>query len=184
MKRIIWLVVVFIILLGIAYWIYTLYHSPKMNSVGYTSTSTNTSQNYSTSTGTNTNNMNDNQTNNNTTKVVASSTTADGLVIEDTKIGSGAEAKQGDTVSVKYTGKLADGTVFDATSKHDGQPIQFTLGSGMVIAGWEEGIVGMKVGGQRTLIIPPALAYGANGRPGAIPPNATLTFDVTLENVQ
>jgi FKBP-type peptidyl-prolyl cis-trans isomerase FkpA len=166
MKRIIWLVVVFIILLGIAYWIYTLYHSPKMNSVGYTSTSTNTSQN------------------NNTTKVVASSTTADGLVIEDTKIGSGAEAKQGDTVSVKYTGKLADGTVFDATSKHDGQPIQFTLGSGMVIAGWEEGIVGMKVGGQRTLIIPPALAYGANGRPGAIPPNATLTFDVTLENVQ
>jgi len=88
-------------------------------------------------------------------------------------------AKDGDTVWVLYTGKLQDGTVFDASEKHGGEPIEFMLGKGMVIKGWDEGLQGMQVGEKRTLVIPPAIAYGAEGR-GPIPPNATLTFDVEL----
>ena len=78
-------------------------------------------------------------------------------------MGTGAEATSGKTVSVSYTGTLADGTVFDATSKDGGQPFSFTLGGGQVIKGWDEGVVGMKVGGTRKLVIPPALAYGSAG---------------------
>lgn len=88
-------------------------------------------------------------------------------------------AQIGDTVDVDYTGKLADGTVFDSSIPR-GKPFSFTLGQGQVIAGWEQGILGMTVGEKKTLVIPPELAYGAGGVPGAIPPNATLTFDVEL----
>ena len=110
-------------------------------------------------------------------------TTDDGLKYQDVECGTGAEAAAGDTLTVDYVGKLDDGTVFDASSKH-GQPFTFPLGAGQVIKGWDEGLVGMKVGGKRTLTIPPKLGYGATGSPPVIPPNATLIFDVTLRSIQ
>jgi len=111
----------------------------------------------------------------------------DGLKYADTKTGDGTTAKAGSKVSVHYTGWLSDngakGKKFDS-SVDRGQPFQFTLGAKQVIAGWDEGVAGMKVGGTRTLTIPPELGYGARGAPGAIPPNATLIFDVELLQVQ
>lgn len=104
------------------------------------------------------------------------------LGIKDEKVGKGAEAKNGDTVKVHYTGTLTDGKEFDSSRKRD-EPFTFTIGQGMVIKGWEQGIAGMKVGGKRKLTIPPSLAYGPRGRPGAIPPNATLLFDVELMEI-
>jgi FKBP-type peptidyl-prolyl cis-trans isomerase len=107
-----------------------------------------------------------------------------GLMIEEVKAGDGALATKGKTVSVHYTGKLTNGTKFDS-SLDRGQPIEFVLGAGMVIKGWDQGIEGMKVGGKRKLTIPPELAYGARGTPGGpIPPNATLVFDVELVGVK
>ena len=111
-----------------------------------------------------------------------------GLKYTDVKVGDGATAKAGNKVSVNYTGWLSDngakGKKFDS-SLDRGQPFQFTLGAHQVIAGWDEGVAGMKVGGKRTLIIPPELGYGARGAGGgAIPPNATLIFDVDLLQVQ
>jgi FKBP-type peptidyl-prolyl cis-trans isomerase FkpA len=111
----------------------------------------------------------------------------DGLKYTDTKLGDGAAAAAGDKVSVHYTGWLfkdgAKGAKFDS-SRDRGQPFEFTLGAHQVIAGWDEGVAGMKVGGQRTLTIPPELGYGARGAGGVIPPNATLIFDVELLKVQ
>ena len=112
-------------------------------------------------------------------------TTASGLTIVEVKAGDGDVAKAGDTVSVHYTGKLKDGTKFDSSYDRN-EPIKFVVGANppQVIAGWNEGILGMKVGEKRQLIIPPDLAYGANGTPdGTIPPNATLYFDVELMGV-
>ncbi len=113
-------------------------------------------------------------------------TTPSGLIIDDTTIGTGAEAVAGKQVSVHYTGWLftngAKGAKFDS-SKDRGQPFAFQLGAGMVIKGWDEGVAGMKVGGKRTLTIPPGLGYGARGAGGVIPPNATLQFDVELLKV-
>ena len=110
-----------------------------------------------------------------------------GLKYTDTKIGDGATATPGSKVSVHYTGWLYNngtkGAKFDS-SVDRGQPFQFTLGAHQVIAGWDEGVAGMKVGGKRTLIIPPELGYGARGAGGVIPPNATLMFDVELLGVQ
>jgi FKBP-type peptidyl-prolyl cis-trans isomerase FkpA len=109
---------------------------------------------------------------------------AGGLVVDDVKPGEGAIATKGKTVSVHYTGRLTDGTKFDS-SYDRGQPIDFPLGGGVVIKGWDQGIEGMKVGGKRKLTIPPELAYGARGTPGGpIPPNATLVFDVELVGVR
>jgi peptidylprolyl isomerase len=110
-----------------------------------------------------------------------------GLKIIDTRVGTGAVAKAGEQVTVHYTGWLyehgAKGKKFDS-SVDRGQPFSFALGAGNVIPGWDKGVVGMKVGGTRTLIIPPDLGYGANGTPdGTIPPNATLIFDVQLLKV-
>jgi len=109
--------------------------------------------------------------------------TADGLGIIDTKVGTGATPKPGQTVVVHYTGWLYQngqrGKKFDS-SVDRGQPFEFPLGKGQVIPGWDEGVASMKVGGERTLIIPPSLGYGSSGAGGVIPPNATLLFDVKL----
>ncbi|MBM4378150.1 MAG: FKBP-type peptidyl-prolyl cis-trans isomerase [Deltaproteobacteria bacterium] len=104
------------------------------------------------------------------------------LQVEDIQVGTGAEAKKGQTVSVHYTGKLTDGKQFD--SSVGGDPFTFHLGAGMVIQGWDVGVAGMKVGGKRKLTIPPELGYGRMGYPGVIPPNATLVFDVELLSVR
>jgi peptidylprolyl isomerase len=105
-------------------------------------------------------------------------TNPSGLQVRDDQVGTGQEAKSGDHVSVHYTGTLTDGKKFDS-SRDRGQPFQFGLGAGQVIKGWDEGVAGMKVGGKRTLVIPPELGYGA--RPvGPIPANSTLVFDVEL----
>jgi len=106
-------------------------------------------------------------------------TTASGLKYEDLKVGEGAEAKSGDRVEVHYTGWLENGTKFDS-SVDRGKPFPFPLGAGRVIKGWDQGVAGMKVGGKRKLIIPPALGYGDRGAGGVIPPNATLIFEVEL----
>jgi peptidylprolyl isomerase len=110
----------------------------------------------------------------------------DGLKYTDTKAGDGAAATPGHVVDVNYTGWLYQnghkGAQFD-TSYDRGKPLEFKLGTHMVIPGWEEGIDGMKEGGKRTLIIPPELAYGAKGAGGVIPPNATLIFEVELVKV-
>lgn len=103
------------------------------------------------------------------------------LVIEEVLAGTGELAESGDIVSVHYVGTLQDGAVFDSSVSR-GTPISFTLGTGQVIRGWDEGLVGMRVGGRRTLTIPPDYAYGPQGY-GPIPPNATLTFQVELVDV-
>jgi FKBP-type peptidyl-prolyl cis-trans isomerase len=110
-------------------------------------------------------------------------TTTSGLEYWDIKKGSGKLAAKGKKVSVHYTGWLTDGKEFDS-SRDAGEPIQFNLGTGEVIKGWDEGIAGMKVGGKRQLRIPPALGYGARGFGSSIPPNATLVFDVELMDVK
>jgi FKBP-type peptidyl-prolyl cis-trans isomerase len=109
--------------------------------------------------------------------------TASGLAYWDARVGDGALAQPGKAVRVHYVGRFQDGTVFDQSYSR-GEPIAFRLGAGQVIKGWEEGIAGMKVGGRRKLVIPPSIGYGAAGYPGAIPPNATLVFQVELVGVQ
>ena len=110
-------------------------------------------------------------------------TMANGLKYTDDQVGTGAEATTGKTAVVHYTGWLTDGTKFDS-SRDRGQPFSFPLGAGRVIRGWDEGVVGMKVGGKRTLTIPPDLGYGPRGSPPVIPPNATLKFEVELVEVR
>jgi FKBP-type peptidyl-prolyl cis-trans isomerase len=104
---------------------------------------------------------------------------ATALIIEDMAVGEGAEAQTGRTVSVHYTGWLSSGEKFDS-SKDRNEPFDFPLGRGYVIPGWDQGVAGMKVGGQRKLTIPPHLGYGERGAGGVIPPNATLVFEVEL----
>jgi FKBP-type peptidyl-prolyl cis-trans isomerase FkpA len=110
---------------------------------------------------------------------MSQTTTASGLVIEDVVVGEGDEACAGQMVSVHYTGWLTNGTKFDS-SKDRNEPFEFSLGARHVIAGWDEGVQGMKIGGSRKLTIPPQLGYGARGAGGVIPPNATLVFEVEL----
>src|SRR4051812_43972252 len=105
------------------------------------------------------------------------------LQSEDIRVGTGAEATSGRTVVVHYVGTLTDGKKFDS-SRDRGQGFSFPLGGGRVIKGWDQGVAGMKVGGLRKLTIPPELGYGAKGFPGAIPPNATLVFEVELLEVK
>ena len=104
------------------------------------------------------------------------------LIIEDEKIGTGNEAKSGDTVTVHYVGTLTDGTIFDASRKRGDTGFTFVLGAGEVIKGWDQGVAGMKVGGKRKLTIPSDLAYGNRAVGGVIPANATLVFEVELLN--
>ncbi len=110
-------------------------------------------------------------------------TTQSGLKYIDTVVGSGAQPQAGQTAVVHYTGWLLDGKKFDS-SKDRGQPFSFPVGRGRVIKGWDEGVATMRVGGTRRLTIPPQLGYGAQGAGGAIPPNATLTFEVELLEVK
>jgi len=114
-------------------------------------------------------------------------TTSSGLQITDSVVGSGVTPKTGQTCVMHYTGWLyqngSKGKKFDS-SLDRGQPFEFAIGTQRVIAGWDEGVATMKVGGKRTLIIPPALGYGVNGAGGVIPPNATLIFDVELLDVK
>ena len=114
-------------------------------------------------------------------------TTASGLQITDTKVGTGASPKTGQTCVMHYTGWLyqngAKGAKFDS-SLDRGQPFEFPIGTGRVIKGWDEGVASMKVGGKRTLVIPPDLGYGARGAGGVIPPNATLIFEVELLGIK
>jgi peptidylprolyl isomerase len=104
------------------------------------------------------------------------------LVIEDILVGTGAEVKENDEVVVHYIGTLQDGQEFDNSRKR-GEPFSFTVGEGRVIKGWEDGLIGMKVGGQRILVIPPALAYGEQAV-GPIPPNSTLVFAIELLEIK
>jgi len=101
------------------------------------------------------------------------------LMIKDIVVGSGQEVKGGETVDVNYLGTFLDGTKFDS-SYDRGEPFSFTVGGGQVIQGWDKGLVGMKVGGKRQLVIPSDLAYGSRGAPGAIPPNTPLVFEIEL----
>ena len=105
------------------------------------------------------------------------------LQIEDQLVGNGPAAESGQTVSVHYTGTLPDGSKFDS-SLDRGRPFEFTLGLGRVIKGWEQGVLGMKVGGKRKLVIPPDLGYGPRGFPPVIPANATLHFEIELLGVR
>ncbi len=113
-------------------------------------------------------------------KSVSLKSTPSGLKYYDTKIGTGPNPTVGQTVSVQYTGTLLDGTKFDSSYDHGGKPIDFPIGVGGVIKGWDEGVPTMKVGGKRRLVIPADLAYGANPPDASIPPNATLVFDIEL----
>jgi FKBP-type peptidyl-prolyl cis-trans isomerase FkpA len=110
-------------------------------------------------------------------------TMPDGLQYTDEQVGTGTEATAGKTAVVHYTGWLMDGTKFDSSLDRN-QPFSFPIGGGQVIKGWDEGVVGMKVGGKRMLVIPPQLGYGARGAGGVIPPNATLKFEVQLLDVR
>jgi peptidylprolyl isomerase len=111
-------------------------------------------------------------------------TTPSGLSYEDIKIGEGASPEKGQTVTVHYTGWLEENDQKFDSSVDRGTPFTFILGKGQVISGWDEGVASMKVGGKRKLTIPAHLAYGARGAPGAIPPNATIVFDVELLGVK
>jgi FKBP-type peptidyl-prolyl cis-trans isomerase FkpA len=113
----------------------------------------------------------------------AMTTTPTGLKLQDVTVGQGAEATPGKVAVVHYTGWLTDGKKFDS-SRDRGEPFDFPVGAGQVIAGWDQGVAGMKVGGRRKLVIPSELGYGARGAPPVIPPDATLVFDVELLEVR
>ena len=117
-------------------------------------------------------------------KTVPLKSTPSGLKYYDIKIGTGPNPKIGQTVSVQYTGTLLDGTKFDSSYDHGGTPIDFPIGVGQVIKGWDEGVPTMKIGGKRRLIVPGALAYGANPPTPMIPADATLVFDIELVAVK
>ena len=102
---------------------------------------------------------------------------------EDVTVGSGPEVKDGDTVHVQYTGTLTSGKKFDSSYDHGGDPFKVTIGKGEVIKGWDQGLLGMKVGGKRRLRIPSDLGYGSNGSPPDIPPNAGLLFEIELVSI-
>ncbi len=114
---------------------------------------------------------------------INNSTDSGKLIIEDLKVGDGREAKIGDTVVMNYIGTLVDGTKFDSSYDRN-QPFTTQIGVGQVIKGWDEGVPGMKIGGKRKLTIPPDLGYGSTGAGAAIPPNATLIFEVELLDIK
>ncbi len=116
-------------------------------------------------------------------KTISNKRVQNGMTIEVLKEGAGVEITNNQTAVVDYVGMLTDGTVFDASARH-GKSFEFPVGAGMVIKGWDQGVLGMKVGEKRKLTIPSELAYGAQGIPGVIPQNATLVFEVTLQGIK
>ena len=116
-------------------------------------------------------------------KKVEMTTTASGLKYHDVKTGEGPEVKEGDRIEVHYTGTFTNGKMFDSSIPRK-KPFEVHVGRGGVIKCWDEGVRGMKVGGKRSLVCPPELAYGAQGYPGAIPPNSTLNFDIELLKIK
>lgn len=118
-----------------------------------------------------------------TPQVLSTQTLESGLIIEDEKFGEGEGVKAGDTISMHYIGTFTNGQKFDS-SLDRGQPFETQIGVGQVIKGWDEGVIGMKVGGKRRLTIPPALAYGEQGVPGAVPPNSILMFELELLEIK
>jgi FKBP-type peptidyl-prolyl cis-trans isomerase len=116
-------------------------------------------------------------------QAISEVTTPSGLKIEELKLGDGATPNPGQTITVHYIGKLANGTEFNNSYK-GGAPIDFRIGVGAVIKGWDEGLMSMKVGGKRRLSIPSKLAYGPQGRPPAIPPNSDLVFEIELLGIK
>lgn len=164
-RSIVWIIVILVILIGA----YLLMNRGAQDNQPNQPTATDTSgQEISSSTSTS-------ATVNNTSPMSE-------LIKEDLKVGEGQEAKKGDTITVNYVGTLTDGKKFDSSYDRE-ESFSFTLGAGEVIEGWDEGVVGMKVGGKRKLIIPGAMAYGDYGRPPVIPPNATLIFEVELVSI-
>jgi FKBP-type peptidyl-prolyl cis-trans isomerase len=128
--------------------------------------------------------MNSKDQTNTTTDITQGVTPTPGqLKVEDEKVGTGKAAEPGNKVTVNYLGTLTDGTKFDSSYDRN-QPFSFTLGAGSVIKGWDQGLVGMKVGGKRKLTIPPDLGYGAAGAGGVIPANATLIFEIELLKIE
>lgn len=117
------------------------------------------------------------------TQAVSPTSSVKELKIEDEKLGDGVEVKSGDTIVIHYTGTLENGQKFDS-SLDRGQPFETQIGVGQVIKGWDQGVIGMKVGGKRKLTIPPDLAYGEKGKPEAIPPNSTLIFELELLEIK
>lgn len=140
--------------------------------------STNPTDTKTSDTNSNTKSMTDDQT-----KPATDDQKDGGLIIKDDVVGIGTEVKSGDTVTINYTGKLLDGTVFDSSLKPGRTPFSTKIGVGQVIQGWDQGVVGMKVGGKRTLTIPAELGYGAQAT-GGIPANSTLIFDLELLDVK
>ena|SRR3972149_2348167 len=128
-------------------------------------------------------NQNKNQNTNSQAQSVSPTPSVKELKIEDEKLGEGAEVKSGDTIVIHYTGTLENGQKFDS-SLDRGQPFETQIGVGKVIKGWDQGVIGMKVGGKRKLTIPSNLAYGEQGIPEAIPPNATLVFELELLEIK
>jgi FKBP-type peptidyl-prolyl cis-trans isomerase len=112
-----------------------------------------------------------------------SSVSSGEMKIEDLQVGNGSEVKTGDTISINYRGTLINGTEFDSSYKRN-QPFETQIGVGKVIKGWDQGVIGMKVGGKRRLTIPPSLGYGEQGFPPAIPPNSVLVFEVELVGIR
>lgn len=115
--------------------------------------------------------------------IISSQTLSDGLIIEEEKIGTGSAVKSGDTIIINYIGSLLNGQKFDS-SYDRGKPFETQIGVGHVIKGWDEGVIGMMLGGKRRLTIPASLGYGEQGVPGAIPPNSTLIFELELLQVK
>jgi FKBP-type peptidyl-prolyl cis-trans isomerase FkpA len=161
MKYIIWMIVVVLAIIGIVVWLKGAPKDEAPKSVSSTPKTEAPQQ----------------------SKTVISTKTIQGMKIETTQEGTGTPITKGQTAVVDYVGKLADGSVFDASARH-GQSFSFPLGAGQVIKGWDEGVNGMKIGETRVLTIPPELGYGAAGYPPVIPQNATLTFEVTLRDIK